>query len=334
MGVACNNLGNTMLTLYRTMQVTGEETVSGLTKGQIIGKGIAYFLQAIQMGEKAYDAFYEAEGWGPNCLHFMQHLSNRYFNRAMFLLTVKDDHEKPNEIEELGLRDLQITKDMDCEIVDEGTQVGWDVRQFDAQFEVLLSRVRGHITLLELGYPDDWDVDEMLSAAFNVLRKALLQESSALFVDIGPAGRMQQIELELMRYYVVKSDIIMAAKIAIRMMVEDEFTIPEAQTMAMKVLAEYSDQTDASPELRRQLKRYRGWLESECNEVDTQRSSKDLVSVQKDNISFRGTIIARARSKSGVLLNDDDSTKGERCARLFAASCRQSIRGDITMESF
>jgi hypothetical protein len=318
-----------MLTLYRTMKVTGDETVIGLSKRQIIGKGMSYFLQAIQMGEKAYDVFYETEGWGPNCLDFMQHLSNRYFNRAMFLLTVKDDHEKPAEIEELGLRDLQIARDMDCEIVDEGTQTGWDVRPVDAHFEVLLSRIRGHITLLELGYPDDWDIDEMLNVAFKFLKKELLKESSALFVDIGPAGRMQQIELELMRYYVVKSDMLVAAKIAIRMMVEDEFIIPDAQKMAMYVLAEYSEHTDASPDLQQQLKGYSRWLQATIDEQDSERSSREAVSVKKDSISFRGSIIARAKSKSAALFHDDDSS-----ARHSIASLRQSMRGDITMESF
>lgn len=220
MGVANNNLGNTMLTLYRTMQATGDENVCGFTRRQIIGKGMSYFHQAIQLGEKAYDDFYEAEGWSPNCLHFMQHLSNRYFNRAMFLLTVKDDHEKPKEIEELGLRDLQIAKDMDVEIVDEGTQVGWDVRSAEAHLDVLLCRLRGHVTLLEMGYPDDWEVDEMLDAAFDILKKEVNKDSTDLFMDVGPAGRMQQIEFLLMRYNIVNGDKEAAARIGIRMLVE------------------------------------------------------------------------------------------------------------------
>ena len=319
-----------MLTLYRTMQATGEETSIGLTKRQIIGKGMSYFHQAIQLGEQAYDAFYEAEGWGPNCLDFMQHLSNRYFNRAMFLLTVKDAHERPKEIEELGLRDLQIARDMDCEIVDEGLQVGWNVRSAEAHFEVLLSRVRGHITLLELGYPDDWDVEERLNAAFKLLKTELPKESSALFTSIGPAGRMQQIELELIRYFVVKSDIIMAAKIAIRMMVEDEFIIPEAQKGAIDVLVKYSEQTDASPELQKRLQKYRLWLQGSCEDLSAQRSYMDAFSLQKDRRSFRGAI----QRGAGSIVKDDESTKGEKSATHSAASFRESMRGDVTMESF
>ena len=115
-GVANNNLGNTMLVFFRTIEETGVGRVCGFNKQEVIGKGMGYYHRAIQLGEKAYDGFYEEEGWSPSCLEFMQHLSNRYFNRAMFLLTVKDAHENPGELEELGLRDLQISTDMDMEV--------------------------------------------------------------------------------------------------------------------------------------------------------------------------------------------------------------------------
>ena len=43
------------------------------------------------------------------CLVFMQHLANRYFNRAIFFLTTSADHENQSEAQALGFRDLQIT---------------------------------------------------------------------------------------------------------------------------------------------------------------------------------------------------------------------------------
>ena len=109
-GVANNNLGNTMLAMYRMMKLTAVERYCGMTRREVVLKGMAYFHIAIQLGEKAYDEFHEAEGWSPSCLDFMQHLANRYFNRAMFLLTVKGDHDNPKELEDLGFRDLQIAR--------------------------------------------------------------------------------------------------------------------------------------------------------------------------------------------------------------------------------
>ncbi|CAB9499287.1 expressed unknown protein [Seminavis robusta] len=342
MGVASNNLGNTMLTVFRTMEATGASTSLGMTKRQIIGKGMSYFHQAIQLGEQSYDIFYETEGWGPNCLHFMQHLSNRYFNRAMFLLTVKDHHEKPKEIEDLGLRDLQITNDMDVEIVDEGTQVGWGVRSAAAHFDVKLSRIRGHNSLLEMGYPDDWDVEEMLVDAFKILKSEIALEENCLFTDLSPAGRMQQIELELMRYYSVKKDIATAAKVAIRMMVEDEFVIPEAQRKAVDVLESWSAhaKNKIPAEVQRRLKMYQIWLEDACDELDTQRSSRDAFSVDKEHLSLRGSIVSkvsRASQGNDSGFFDENSTKGDRSDKMSlysVQSFRQSMRGDLTMEAF
>lgn len=327
MGVANNNLGNTMLTLYRTVKDTGDSHVCGFGVREIIGKGMVYFRQAIQLGEAAYEEFYDAEGWSPACLNFMQHLSNRYFNRAMFLLTVKDDHERPLEIEELGKRDLEIARDMDVEIVEEGSQAGWGFfRSVPAHFEVLLSRIRGHLTLLEMGYPDDWGIDEMLDDAFELVLKELHGSSNDFFTDMRPAGRMQQIEAELMRYKMMKGDIATSAKIAIRMLIEDEFTLPEAQEMAIEVLIRYVDSGEGGDSnIRMKLGEYKKWLKEASKELDTVRSSKpDFDKGQLESVlgsaSLRESIsehhIAGSRRKSS------------------SSSLHQSLRGDITMETF
>ena len=324
MGIASNNLGNVMLTMFRTMDATGVDMVCGMNRRQIIGKGMSYFHQAIQLGEKAYDAFYEAEGWSPSCLNFMQHLSNRYFNRAMFLLTVKDSHDKPSEIEKLGMQDLTITRDMDVEIVDEGTQVGWDVRSATAHLEVLLCRLRGHVALLEMGYPDDWEVDEKLDTAFMILKDELKKESSELFDDVSPAGRMQQVEYLLIRYFLVKEDLETAAKIGVRMLVEDECIIPDAQTLAVQTLLEYSEKEKMSTDTQERLKEYQKGLADAVKDMETQQSYRDRSGSELSS-SFVATMPLSMRSvgESVKSLNKDS-----------LASLRESTRGDITMEAF
>lgn len=52
--IACNNLGNTMLTIYRTMDTTGDKEFCGMSKETVIEKGMAYFAQSIKLGETAY----------------------------------------------------------------------------------------------------------------------------------------------------------------------------------------------------------------------------------------------------------------------------------------
>jgi hypothetical protein len=324
-------LANTLLAAYRILKATKEKRICGFKKREIIAKGTAYFHEAIQQGEKAYDEFYEREGWSPNCLDFMQHLSNRYFNRAMFLLTVKDDHSNPNEIQELGMRDLQISRDMDVEIRDEGAQVGWNVRSVDKTFEVMLSRFRGHLTLLEMGYPDEFELEEWLYEAFQVVRRELKQsQTSALFSELGPAGRMQQIELELMKYYVLVTDITMASKIAIRMLVEDEFTLPSAQLQAVKILHQYVELEESGMrnDVKGALAEYLRRVEVSVDEVDAFRANHSVMDVMDDHSEGAPSFGREALSTSICSEASREITPRRRI------SIRESARGDTTMEMF
>lgn len=326
-GVSHNNLGNMMLTMYRTLEATGDNKICGFTKIEIVQKGVGYFHRAIKLGESAYDEFYNAEGWSPSCLEFMQHLSNRYFNRAMFLLTVKDCYSAPSELEELGCRDLQIVRDMDVEIADEGTQVGWNVRTVEQLFDVKLSRVKGHLQLLEMGYPDDWDVDELLEDLFEIVKQELKNENLVLFDELSSVGRMQQVECELIKYMLLKADLKTGAKVAIRMLVEDEYTLPEAHTEAVDALLAFCRSKDCSfldSDVEHKLSTYLVWFAAVDVENDTRTSSISVESKKGDNMSevFRmSTAKLTTNSKNG----DQDSLHMSR---------RQSNRGDFTVEIF
>lgn len=321
-GVSNNNLGNTMLTMYRRMESSGEETVCGFTQREIVEKGVGYFHKAIKLGEAAYDEFYETEGWSPNCLEFMQHLSNRYFNRAMFLLTVKDSHKNPKELEELGFRDLQIVRDMDVEIVDEGTQVGWNVRTPDQLFEVKLSRIKGHLQLLEMGYPDDWEVDEHIEDACKIVKDEMKNASSKLFADLSPAGRMQQVENELMRYLMLKEDLTTAAKVAIRMLMEDEYTLPDAQLRAVEVLVAYVKSV-GDEALQEEVGNFQIWVNAVSKENDFMLSTSDGPDTSDMSEVFQ---LSTARLSTASTLTD--------MGRSRRSTLRESSRGDFTMEIF
>jgi hypothetical protein len=320
-----------MLAAYRKLKATGAKRICGFKKKEIIAKGTACFHEAIQQGEKAYDEFYEREGWSPNCLDFMQHLSNRYFNRAMFLLTIKDDHAQPDEIQKLGMRDLQISRDMDVEIIEEGTQVGWNVRGPAKTFEVMLSRFRGHVLLLEMGFADTFELEEWMHDAFNLVKSELKnQETSDLFVEMGPGGRMQQIELELITYYMLKNDVYTAAKIGTRMLYEDEFTLPVAQIQAIEALQKYADQADSGikDDVKGALAEYRRRVEAAVDECDTYRASQ-TADGEHETVSL-ASVSLYADDDVSVPLPSDISTNSD----FKRMSALHSSGGDLTMETF
>ena len=290
-GVASNNLGNVMLAMYRRMKSTNEKVICGLTMKSIVTRGLKYYLDAIRLGEAAYDDFYENEGWTPKCLDFMQHLSNRYFNRAIFLLTVKDSHDSPDELEQLGLRDLQISQDMDVEIIDQGEETGWGrFNRAEALLETALTRARGYISLAQMGYEHDEYIEEILDGAFDLVKKQMKKADSDLFREIRPTGRLQQVETEVIRYHKLKGNSKVAAMVAIRMLLEDEYIFPTANKEAVSALVRYL----ASPEFR----------EEEATNFAARRQLR--VQIERYELDLLDRLERNAhKQKAAVIIEDD-----------------------------
>eukprot|EP00339_Tiarina_fusa_P022444 CAMPEP_0117003474 /NCGR_PEP_ID=MMETSP0472-20121206/4778_1 /TAXON_ID=693140 ORGANISM="Tiarina fusus, Strain LIS" /NCGR_SAMPLE_ID=MMETSP0472 /ASSEMBLY_ACC=CAM_ASM_000603 /LENGTH=358 /DNA_ID=CAMNT_0004704127 /DNA_START=68 /DNA_END=1140 /DNA_ORIENTATION=+ len=289
-GIASNNLGNTMLAIYREMELEGLKEVAGLSKKKVLVKGVAYFHESIQLGEKAYDEFYNEQGWSPVCLDFMQHLANRYFNRGLFLLTVKESHETPKECERLGHRDLEIARDMDLEVIAYGEEIGWGSSDRPEKlFDVKLVRLRGYNILLSLGYPDLWETEDLFNEAFEIIKTEVKRESSELFAGVSVAGRLQEIETELMKFKLYKGEVETAGKIAIRMLREDERVFIDAEAQAVDVLLTYL-QSDAAAKktsmtLRRELADYREML----SDMVDDRKQAALEDLESDSALTRST---------------------------------------------
>ena len=251
MGIANNNLGNTFLTMYRTMKKTGAPEMCGMDITEVIEKGCEHFKRSIDIGEVAIERINQEEGFTVNYLIFMQQLSNRYFNRALFLLTVKDDHRDPYEAEQQGHTDLSTAKDMDREVVDNGDTEGFKGEK-DIHFELLLSRIKGLLEVIKMGYEDDWGIEELFGEARKELRAASGDPNHSLFRDIGLSGQTQRLDYALIDYQLfvgstnekdnkIKANAAKttAAKVAIRMLMEDEYLIADAARLALKALIEY-----------------------------------------------------------------------------------------------
>jgi len=308
-GIASNNLGNTMLAAYRLMRDDPSVTeLCGLSRREVIGKGTKYYLNAIQLGEKAYDEFYNTEGWTPRCLDFMQHLSNRYFNRGVFLLTVKNDHEQPDEIERLGQRDLQICRDMDLEIIAYGKDIGWNVvDRIETSFQVSLVRVRGYNLLLQQGiYNEEWEMEEKLKETFDLVKTEMTKDISDLFVDISPLGRLQQIETELIKYELNRGTVQRAAQIGVRMVLEDAFLFVEAASCALEALQSHCTRPDFGVPPRQS-----SWKQSAQHPISQNEGGDN------NNSNFK---------------NEDDADEAERNAILhqeYSRHSKQALRSHI-----
>jgi len=323
--VASNNLGNTMLTIYRTMKASKSEEMCGLSKDNVIAKGKAYFMLSIKLGETAYDDFYNKQGWSEECLVFMQFLANRYFNRAVFFLSTSCDDQNCREVESLGLRDLQIAMDMDVEIVDQCLEMGFKINRVE-RYELMMSRCRGLLALVELGYnPDDLSIDDQINDVYRDLKNAMVAPSHELFKEISVAGRMQKFDVVLMKYlFHAKNDIVNAARVAIRMLVEDEYVFPDAEREAINILMIYMESAEDvnSPK--------GGGSIAEELVAEFETLDHDYVE-RSTSVYSSGSRVTMRSLKSCSLGEDEDLDKKKSLKRI---SVLQSLRGDITMESF
>jgi hypothetical protein len=232
-GIVNNNLGNVAFFMYRTMTKMKLKKIVGLSIDDVIHQGVNYFECAIKQGEEALAKIYDEEGWSTIYLVFMQQLSNRYFNRALFLLTTKKSHPDPEKAESQGLADLSSARDMDREVIDNGDRHGFKGDR-ESYFDLLLERIRGIQHLSYLGYDSMWDVEELLEDAHRELNAALLEPGHAMFRHVEPAGQMQRLDQVLILHHLRKDESEMAALVAIRMLVEDDFILADAAQSALK----------------------------------------------------------------------------------------------------
>mmetsp|Transcript_30938 Transcript_30938/g.45768 ORF Transcript_30938/g.45768 Transcript_30938/m.45768 type:complete len:172 (+) Transcript_30938:1-516(+) len=118
----------------------------------------------------------------------------------------------------------------------------------DEHFDLLLGRINGLLTLLRMNYNDLWGVEALFEDIMKMLSSALTNPNhDDLFCKIGPAGRMQQIDAALIKFMEINEnyDDAAAAKIGIRMLVEDEYVLPEEALKAIRALMNYIEHNEA-----------------------------------------------------------------------------------------
>jgi tetratricopeptide (TPR) repeat protein len=350
MAVSSNNLGILCLTICRTMIANEEEYFAGMSKADIVSEGSGYFTVAIKLGEEQYEQYYEEQGWSEECLQFMQGLANRYFNRALLLLSMKQYAHSPEDFEANGLRDIQITADMDLEIVDQCTEMGFKIDRVE-RHDLMLSRARGVLALVKLGYsPDELFVQDLIDELLTTFRRALNNLGDEIFRETNPAGRMQILDCELVKYCRrVKKDDALAAKVAIRCLIEDEYVLLSAIQKAVKTILVYvkggnGDSVMINGDRDNILRKLIFFVEDLDNEFEQQASLASLRGLVQSNPihseSFLRSITA-AGGKEYFQEIGEDEKEGRRNRRRSmdrrrssSISVREATRRDFVMETF
>jgi hypothetical protein len=263
-GIACNNLGNTMLAIYCERATPND--CCKMDDVCLASRGKELLDEAIQIGRQEFDMAKTDD----EKADFAQQLANRHFNRGMFLLLTKGDPCAVSHAQELGYKDLLEAQQLDSDVDDYWLQKKLMLKNSAEYFERMVRRLLGLIDLGNDGRVRDiWDCRELVKDLDSLLFAAWDQPNAPLFRDINRTGRLQQLENVAIRLEASFENHIEAASLAIRMLMEDEHILESAFLSAATALltymkldqpAQWSPETifSAKSDLRKILKSCKG----------------------------------------------------------------------------
>ena len=143
----------------------------------------------------------------------------------MFYIVNRKHPRAAPDVDKIGIKDLHRARSLDEEAYLYWRERGQLVQQARVQFGSLLRRARGMLTLTRDGdFEDVWGVDKLIENAQEMLRNPIYTTSN-LFEGVNLVARKQQVNDLRIQYALFKNDTLTAAKIAIKMLVEDEYIV-------------------------------------------------------------------------------------------------------------
>lgn len=152
---------------------------------------------------------------------FSLKLANRHFNRGIFLLEASPTLKERDS----GYNDILCAKKLESEARACDKQFGKG-QKAPQRFEVILHRIEGLCLLLKSPeLTDVWGVDGLLEEMESLISHEREEEDleSPFFESVSKHGRQQQLECSRIKVLMARGDRENAYRIAVRMIVEDEF---------------------------------------------------------------------------------------------------------------
>lgn len=228
-GVACNNIGNILFAMNEEFKKKGsapENQECNLMDGICcVTAAPQHFNEAISIAAKDLEEsqFLDIKA------DFAQQLADRHFNRAVFLLKSAGDNCASPNAREAAYGDLKKTKALDIDVREYWLHNKLLMQKSDVYFERLIRRLQGLSFLRDdENIQNLWNVRELVNEADQLLFAAWHEEMIPLFKEIDRIGRLQQLESALISLEIASGNYEEAARIAMRMVVEDEYLIDSA----------------------------------------------------------------------------------------------------------
>lgn len=218
-GIACNNLSNTLYAAYYEGVDVGLKEQG---ESCIISIALRHYAEAIELAQRNFEAASEGEIKAD----FAVQLADRFFNRGLFLLLIQGNEMAPATARELAFTDIEHAKNLDYDAKDFLLDNKLLLKNSEAYFNWVLRRING---LTEFhnddGLQQVWDVQELIDDADQLLLAAWYVPFAPLFKNVSRAGRLQQLEAASIVLWLKMGNQFEAARLAMRLFSEDEYIL-------------------------------------------------------------------------------------------------------------
>jgi hypothetical protein len=234
-GVSANNLANTIF----AMAIQGEPPwIVGQTHGQRIDvyTAIDLYDEAILICQGDF------EGAEENLVkvEYAQHLSDRLFNRGLYFLFVAQETDSPEETRSRGLEDISRSRDLFYDVRDFYLDQKMLFQHSGSYFWRTIRRIFGLSThCQDAAVMEVWDVRSLIEDADGFLWAAWNERSAPVFDELGRINRLQQLEAAALRLELCEGNLAEAARMAMRMLAEDEYILSCAFPVAASAILKY-----------------------------------------------------------------------------------------------
>ncbi|KAL3919346.1 MAG: hypothetical protein SGILL_003797 [Bacillariaceae sp.] len=241
-GIACNNLANTLFAIRfeqgDEMECCDDETTCS------IAETLALYDEAVS---SARNSFEEALDDSTKAAFAMQ-LSDRLFNRGLFLVFIDGYKCAPADSRERGYADVTTARDLHYDV----KEYMLAHRQIFANAAPYFGRLLRRVNCLaafydDIGLREIWDAELLLDEADQLATTAAdvaSKGSCPLFRDVNQTGRRQQLESTAILLALKSEDYLHAAKLGTRMLVEDSFLLEPSFARSAESLLEIMKDED------------------------------------------------------------------------------------------
>ncbi|CAB9519606.1 expressed unknown protein [Seminavis robusta] len=237
--IASGNLGSTLLAINCSRPREGRCSCLVVDSVCCVKEAFLHFERSVGSGtedfQTAPDMFMKVE--------FAEQLADRLFNRGMYFLLSKEDPCAGDNFETQGLEDLMKVQALDLDVLEYWIHNGMLKQKTSILFDRLLRRLHGLCVLMENDISQDiWDPKSLAYDCHRLLTASWDQPGEPLFEEFTQIGRLQQLEGALINMQLQKHQETDAARIAMRMLVEDEFIDDGAFQHAADAVLQFTSQ--------------------------------------------------------------------------------------------